>query len=252
MHEIYLIMGIFDKLLGVEDTDILEKLLEYEDPSLQGIPLSKQEDADHYPTDSHHRYHKTRAGLYVVLRHHKNRTFQKHEYSEGSASISLGSMSGEDGSLPDLFTFKSDFSHFNATFNKSVTKSNTHHHSGIRVAHVTDSLEGTILSVELSGWTKCEEADVPAWRLRIQRNLSGTPYRSNALPVVEAAIFSYQKHALEPDGRVTTALPAFEGKHLDYESSAEQILNLMVLYFVSRNRENYAKHLNSPNCLVFQ
>lgn len=234
---------------------IFDRLLEYDDPLLQGTPLNKSDLAKYDPArQMHHRHHETQAGLYVVLRHHQDGKIQKHEHhGEGSYSFSYAITDWQSEALPNLFTFKGNLYHFDPAVKKSVTKSTTYHHSGIRIIHVTDSLDETILSVELSGWMKFEEMNLPAWRLRIQRNPAAAPYRSNAYPTVEGNIFSYQKNAIEQDGRVRTAAsPSFEGKRLDYENSMETILNLMGLYFVSRNRENIAKHLNSPGCLSFE
>ena len=233
----------------------LDMLLEYKESPLQGTPLSKSKKVKYDPTAfHHHRYHQTKAGLYVVLRHLGDGTIQKNEYTEeGSSSFSFSNSDGQDESLPDLFAFKSNLYHFDPVFKKSVTQSTTYHHSGIRVVHITDSLDETILSVELSGWTKFEEAEVPAWRLRIQRNPPpGSPYRGGPDPAVEGDIFSYQKHTLRPYDRVKTASPKFEGKRINHEHSVERILDLMDLYFVSREREKYAKHLNSPDCLIFE
>ena len=234
---------------------IFDNLLEYEDNSLQGTPLNKSQEAKYDPSTSHHhRYHKTKAGLYMILPHLKDGTIQKLEHAAvGSASISFAIMDWQSEALPDLFAFKSNLYHFDPAFSKSVAQSTTYHHSGIRIIHVTDSRDETILSVELSGWTKFEEVDLPTWRLRVQRNHPGAPYRSNSQPAAEGNIFSYQKHAIEPDGRIKIAASRdLEGKRLDYEGSLDRILDLLELYFVSRRREDIAKHLNSPDCLLFK
>ncbi|MDO8510885.1 MAG: hypothetical protein Q7S55_01845 [Nanoarchaeota archaeon] len=233
---------------------IFDKLLEYEDHPLQGIPLNRSKKEYDPSTSHHHRYHKTQAGLYMVLPYLKDGSIQKLEHTTvGSASISLAIMDGQDEALPDLFAFKSNLYHFDPAFSKSVAQSTTYHHSGIKIVHVTDSRDETILSVELSGWTKFEDADLPTWRLRVQRNHPGAPYRSNSQPAVEGNIFSYQKQVIEPDGRIKIAASRdLEGKRLDFEGSLERILDLMELYIVSRNRKSYAEHLNSPGCLIFK
>ena len=123
----------------------------------------------------------------------------------------------------------------------------------MRVTTAVDGRNSNILFVELSGWTKVEEADLPAWRLRVQRTPPGTPYRSNHQPTVEGDLFSYGVHALQPDGTIKTAVsPNCEGRRLDFESSISSILELMQQYNSLKNQKPIVKRLHSLDCLVFK
>jgi len=239
----------------------LEKLFEYEDSSLRGIPLSKDNWVKYEPTkQNHHRYHKTKAGLYVILEHEGGK-IRMSKFSKGSqSSFSVyPRLGGQNSHLADSFRSEKITWSFNSSANESVCTSHISHYSGLQFHHTVKSSDNSIFAVEISGWTRFEEQDyeLPAWRLRIQKK-SPESYRSNALPLMEGNIFSYQKHTVEKDGRVVmTPTTNLEGKQLDYAASINNILEKLQIYNPDPEekeecRTEIAQYLNSLDCLVFK
>lgn len=234
---------------------ILHKLLEYQDPSLQGIPLKNAFPNYNSADNTHHRYHKTKAGLYVVLRHNKDGSIQtKKICRKGSYSYTNPQLDNQNPFFADGFSCKELARVYNPSAeDSSICRSTTSHLSGLKITYDVDGVNCSIRTVNLSNQYFFEEKKVSMWCLSVQQNPPGPVYRSMPVISVKASIFSYVKYEVEPNGKIKTITTSnLEEKILDYESTVSNILELIQRYTPSPNQEDIRKQLGSLDCLVFE
>lgn len=245
---------------------ILHNLLEYELPGLEGIQLeadSKKRNPRYFPY--FHHYHRTKAGLYLVLRHLKDGSFQKREPYIGMQSSSTPMHAGEKGTLPE------NFSLVHVIHKKDINQSVVNHYAGVNVKYAVDCQDGTIRSVKLSNFSSLFERDYPRWSFKIKRNHAGPTYQSSDFPSVDFKIQDLQTATPTTNGlQVDNPLRSIEGKVVDYEATLHHLLGLMKEYtaqeemlgngdlsekdFAERheNYEHIKQKIRSLDLLVFQ
>lgn len=230
---------------------ILHDLLEYEDPTMKGIPLQESQKRLMKNFPYHHRYHRTKAGLYVVLRHGWDGEVQKRKPLGGSNTNSR--TAGEQEMLPDCFSFDSVFS--NMVFDVSTNR----HYSGISVEHKVTYDTAAILSLNLrcralfgSQYDFQHSFPYPAWEFTIERN--------GDTPSAEGSFIHVEKINLDRLKR--KKLPVvIKGKTLDYEATLKGILSHMKEYNavaeradenINKDTRKIEKKLSSLEVLVFR
>src|SRR3989344_8123835 len=122
---------------------ILPKLLEYEDSSLKGIPLAPGHGIKYDPATTHlhphHRYHRTKAGLYVFLRHHADGRIKNSHVGEGSSMRTIPSDDNQNSYLENNFSCESVERVFNPRDeNGSICRSTIEHTSGLKITYATN------------------------------------------------------------------------------------------------------------------
>lgn len=225
--------------------NILHPLFEYEQASLRGIPLAKSVLIEFDPTKKlHHRYHRTQAGLYVILRHHKDGKIQAASIGEESSAHTFPNLDGQNNYVSNNFTCQDLVWYYNPTDKDgSICRCTTKHASGVKVTHAVDGMNGTILSVSLtSRWAK--DPTIPGWQLEVTKTEKDFRYTGKALIL--------HKYDFSSDGNIVeTNLPLELNKRtINYEASISTILDLMKGYDLGNDKER--KHLSSLDCLVFE
>jgi len=222
----------------------LENLFEYEDTSMKGIPLGSSMGVEYDPTlHNHHRYHRTKAGLYVVLQHRPNGEIWKRD-SIGKAGSIYTSAEG-DNQYPLLgndFSFESAVNVLNPnnkegyrrTIHEPASRmclSTTKHISGLKITYAVDDKDSQILGVNVRIYKPIKEElfgthspwndplEVPIWQIEITK-------KENKVHC-QGVITDLHTYELCPQGKVRGRFLDLKGRVIDYAASINQILENM-------------------------
>jgi hypothetical protein len=196
---------------------ILDDLLEYERPGLKGTPLEASEKRNPKYFPYFHHYHRTKAGLYLVLRHLKDGSFQKREPYIGMQDSSTPMHSFEKDTLPE------NFSLVHVIHKKDVNQSVINHYAGVNVKYAVDCRDGSIQSLKMSNFGSLFEPDYPRWYFEIKRSSGNSDF-----PIVDFKIQDLQTARPSANGlQVDNPLQSIEGKVVDYQATLHHLLGLM-------------------------
>jgi len=242
---------------------ILKKLFEYEDPSMRGIHLASALHIEYDPSTSHHhhRYHRTKAGLYVVLRHHPDGRIQRSSIGEGMATHAYPELDHQLSQVENSFFCESLEKVSNPHDEKgSICRSTTRHSSGLKCTHAVDGNNGQIVGVNLRAYTDIEEklfgrasnfvgpVSIPAWQIEV------TKYEEEISCI--GRIYDLQQYNFGSLGSLggiyltgfqTVALPLpddLTNQKIDYEASINAIL--------AKIPEESTDNSTLLKCLVFK
>ncbi|MEK6968943.1 MAG: hypothetical protein AABW48_00785 [Nanoarchaeota archaeon] len=252
---------------------ILEDLLEFEKPLSEGVRLQteiepKKSFWDKFrkrPTERrHYKYHRTKAGLYVVLPHNSDGSLDlQANQPKGSCSSSVFGISL---ALPENFYL----SMWNAvTWDYSTNNfkliSEVPHYSGVSAIHTLNS-QGSIVSLELTSpvhptWPIQRDPQT-SWSLEVHRDQGAS-----------GVVHSHEAYKFLPDGKINvTETLNLKQKLIDYEQSFNNVIKLLSDWNIQQTayqeavfEPNYSDNerkklhdelylgiLQSSDCLVFK
>lgn len=229
---------------------ILDDLLEYEDPSLEGTPLeilpSVKEAGIVNPLNEFHlRYHRTKASLYVVLSHAGDGSLQQFpvKYSDsGGRAKTTPRGRNHQSYLGDGFSAEETcFGHNQYDHRTNLVQSITSHCSGVSVIYSVDEADGYIRSVELQN---------ASWRFKVEQPNSDTPYRCSARPKVEGKADLLGEVIFSSHGNEIKPAPQIEDKPLDFEATLFYIISLIEDQRLPKDYKSNT--LNSLNVLIYK
>lgn len=252
---------------------ILEDLLEFEKPLSEGVILRtsnspKKSFWDKFrksPAERcHYKYHRTKAGLYVVLPHNSDGSLDlQADQPQGSMASSVFGISPE---LPENFYLSIwDTVTWDYSTNDFKLISEVLHYSKVKAIHTLNS-QGSIVSLKLASpvssvWPIRHDPQT-SWSLSVHRDQGAS-----------GRVHSHEVYEFLPDGKqsFTRALD-LKQKSIDYEQSFNNIIKYLFAWNIplaayqeavfepnySANERKklydqlYKGRLQSSDCLVFK
>lgn len=251
---------------------ILEDLLEFEKPLSEGVrvetsKLPKKSFWDKFrkrPAErGHYKYHRTKAGLYVVLPHNSDGSLDLQ--ADQLKGFCFSSVFGISPALPENFYLsRGDAVTWDYSTNDFKLISKVPHRSGVKAIH-TLNFQGSIVSLELASpvgsvW-RCYNPS-SSWSLSVHRDQGAS-----------GVVHSHEVYEFLPDGKISVAKTLdLKQKSIDYERSFNNIIKTLSAWNIQETayqeavfEPNYSANelkrlfdqlyqgiLQSSGCLVFK